>query len=66
MMYFANRRGWTVTDRMKDTAWVNGESTVGLKYLLIDKQKFQDSIPYPILYDDSDFRLYKVTKNVEK
>ena len=60
MMYFAKRRGWAVTDRMKDTSWVNGESTVGLKYLLIDKQKYQDSIPYPVLYDDEDFRLYEV------
>ncbi|MEY3421737.1 MAG: hypothetical protein RIR48_2033 [Bacteroidota bacterium] len=60
MMYMAHRRGWTVTDRMKDTAWVNGESSVGLKYILIDKGKWKDTIPYPVLYDDIDFRLYKV------
>lgn len=63
MMYFAKRRGWAVTDRMKDTSWVNGEYTVGLKYLLIDKAKYQDTIPYPVLYDDFDFRLYKVVKD---
>ena len=63
MMYFANRRGWSVDDRMKDTAWVNGESTVGLKYMIIDKSKWQDSIPYKVLYDDIDFRIYKVVKD---
>ncbi len=60
MMYLAKRRGWSVSDRMKDTSWVNGESAVGLKYLLIDKSKWNDTIPYPVLYDDIDFRLYEV------
>ena len=60
MMYFANRRGWTVDDRMKDTSWVNGESTVGLHYMIIDKSKWQDSISYKVLYDDPDYRVYKV------
>lgn len=63
MMFMAHRRGWTVTDRMQDTAWVNGEYTVGLKYLLIDKAKWQDTLPYPVLHDDDDFRLYKVEVN---
>lgn len=63
MMYLAKRRGWAVTDRMKDTSWVNGEYTVGLKYLLIDKAKYQDTIPCPVLFDDFDFRLYKVIKD---
>lgn len=62
MMYLAKRRGWTVSDRMKDTSWVNGEATVGLKYLLIEKAKWNDTIPYPILYDDIDFRLYIVKR----
>ncbi|MEZ4909546.1 MAG: glycosyltransferase family 39 protein [Saprospiraceae bacterium] len=60
MMYFTGRRGWTVDDRMKDTSWVKGESTVGLRYMLIDKAKWQDSIAFPVIYDDADFRIYKV------
>ncbi len=63
MMYLANRRGWAVDDKMKDTAWINGESTVGLHYMIIDKSKWHDTIPYKVLYDDFDFRIYKVVKD---
>ncbi len=63
MMYFANRRGWTVDDRMKDTSWINSESTVGLHYMIIDKAKWQDTIPYRVIFDDQDYRVYKVIKD---
>ena len=63
MMYFAHRRGWTVDDRMKDTAWVNGEATVGLHYLIIDRSKWRDSLPYPKLYEDNEFQIYKTKKD---
>lgn len=63
MMYFAHRRGWTVTDRMKDTAWVNGEETVGLHYIIIDRARWKDSLPYPKLYEDNEFQIYKIKKD---
>lgn len=63
MMYFAHRRGWTVDDRMKDTAWVNGEATVGLHYIIIERSKWHDSLPYPKLYEDNEFQIYKTKKD---
>lgn len=63
MMYFAHRRGWTVTDRMKDTAWLNGEATVGLHYVIIERSRWRDSLPYPKLFEDNDFQIYKIKKD---
>jgi hypothetical protein len=63
MMYFAHRRGWTVTDRMKDSAWVAGESTVGMDYLVLERSRWQDTLPFPKLYEDNEFQVYKTKKN---
>ncbi len=62
MMYFTHRRGWTVTDRMKDSSWVAGESTVGLQYLIIERSRWKDTLAYPMLYQDNDFQIYKTLK----
>ncbi|MEZ4965222.1 MAG: glycosyltransferase family 39 protein [Saprospiraceae bacterium] len=63
MMYFTHRLGWTVDDRMKDTAWLNGETTVGLHYAIIDRSRWQDSLPYLMLYEDNEFRIFKIKKD---
>jgi len=63
MMYAAHRRGWTVTDRMKDSAWVAGESTVGMNYLVIERSRWRDSLPFPKLYEDNEFQIYKTKKD---
>lgn len=63
MMYFANRRGWTVDDRMQDAQWIREESSVGLAYMILLKSKWQDTLPYPVLYDDVDFRVYQVKED---
>ncbi len=63
MLYSAHRRGWTVTDRMKDSAWVAGESTVGMNFLVIERSRWQDTLPFPRLYEDNDFQIYKTKKD---
>lgn len=63
MMYFAHRRGWTVTDRMKDSSWVIGEETVGMHFLVIERSRWQDTLPFPKLYEDNEFQVYKTKKN---
>jgi 4-amino-4-deoxy-L-arabinose transferase-like glycosyltransferase len=63
MLYAAHRRGWTVTDRMKDSAWVAGESTVGMHYLVIERSRWQDTLPFPRLYEDNEFQIYKTKKD---
>ncbi|HMX39884.1 MAG TPA: glycosyltransferase family 39 protein [Saprospiraceae bacterium] len=63
MLYAAHRRGWTVTDRMKDSSWVAGESTVGMDYLVIERSRWQDTLPFPKLYEDNEFQIYKTKKH---
>ena len=63
MMYFAHRLGWTVDDRMKDSHWLDGEATVGLHYAIIDRAMWKDSLPYPMLYEDNEFRIFKIRKD---
>ena len=63
MLYAAHRRGWTVTDRMKDSAWVAGEATVGMNFLVIERSRWHDSLPFPKLYEDNEFQIYKTKKD---
>ncbi len=63
MMYFTHRLGWTVDDRMKDSQWLDGENTVGLNYVIIDRSMWKDSLPYPMLYEDNEFRIFKIKKD---
>jgi hypothetical protein len=60
MLYFAHRNGWTTDDRMKDTAWVKGEYTVGMSHLVIQRSHWNEPLPFPLLFEDEDFRVYKV------
>ena len=59
MLYFAHRTSWNVIDRMKDTEWVKGEAAVGMKLLVIDRSRWQDSLPFPRLYIDEDYAVYE-------
>lgn len=63
MLYFAHRRGWSEGDRVRDPNWLNGEATVGLHYAIIDRTKLPDSIPYPMLFEDNEFRIFKIKKD---
>jgi hypothetical protein len=56
------RIGWSVDDRMKDAEWVRGESTVGLNYMIIERSRWNEPLPFPLLYEDEDFRVYQVKK----
>ncbi len=59
MLYAAHRRGWTDENRIKDADWVRSEAPVGMAYAIVDKEKLRDSLPFPVLFDDNDFRIYK-------
>lgn len=65
MMYLAHKRGWTEhrKERLFDKAWLDGEATVGLHYAVIERFKIQDSLPYPVVYEDNEFSIYKIKKN---
>lgn len=65
MLYMAHRRGWAEANfpRASDPKWLDGEATVGMCYALVDRTKLLDSLPYPMLYEDNDFRIYKIKKD---
>lgn len=65
MIYFAHRSGWTENkkERLLDKNWLDGESTVGLEYAVIERCRFMDSLQYPMIFEDNDFRIYKIKNN---
>ncbi len=63
MMYAAHRRGWTVNPPPRDTSWLNSEATVGLHYAIVERIKWHGSLPYPLLFEDNDFQIYKIKKD---
>lgn len=64
MMYMAHRRGWTEKpNRLLDPVWLDGEATVGLEYAIFERARIKDSIPYPMIYEDNEFRIFKIKKD---
>jgi len=59
MMYFAHRRGWN-DQRYEDVEWIKNEYTVGMEYLVFRKDRLNIRHPFPILFEDNDFVIYKV------
>ena len=63
MLYNSGRLGWSERRRALDTTWLNGEATVGLHYAIFYKTYLPvDTLPYPVLYEDSDFKIFKIKK----
>lgn len=48
---------------MKDSSWVAGESTVGMDYLVLERSRWKDTLPWPKLYEDNEFQIYQTKKN---
>lgn len=60
MMYWAKRKGWTVNqDVPAKTTWMPDYKRDGLKYMFIDRHLLKDTLPYTLLYEDENFRVYK-------
>ena len=61
-MYFAHRKGWVASNlQIADTAYVKSLKDKGLGSIVVLKQAFGSDLllPYPQLYDDAHFRLYR-------
>ncbi|MFK8163153.1 MAG: hypothetical protein AB8H12_11875, partial [Lewinella sp.] len=66
LMFYARRRGWTVTnDILTKYEWMNGYRAQGLKFLVVDRRRFSDTLPYKLLSEDELFRVYDVSEEVE-
>ena len=60
MMYWAKRTGWTVNNDVPGkTEWMADFKSQGLKYIVIDRHFLGETLPYPLLYEDKDFRIYQ-------
>lgn len=59
-MFFAKRHGWAVNpDVVKKYDWMPDFKKDGLKYILIDIHVSDDTLKYPLLFQNEHFRLYK-------
>jgi hypothetical protein len=59
ILFFAHRRGWQ-DDKIPDSTWFANKTKQGLGYAVIERSANQDSLPYPMLLENNDFRIYKV------
>ncbi len=61
-MYFAHRKGWVASNQqIADTAYIKSLKDKGLGAIVVLKQAFGSDLllPYPQLYDDVHFRIYR-------
>jgi 4-amino-4-deoxy-L-arabinose transferase-like glycosyltransferase len=61
LLFFAHRRGWQ-DEKIPDSTWFANKTRQGLGYAVIERIAYQDSLPYPMLFEDNDFRIYKIKK----
>jgi 4-amino-4-deoxy-L-arabinose transferase-like glycosyltransferase len=63
MFYHLHRKGighfsWDLKDHPE---WTEDDiRRGGMKYMFIDKRDFQDSLPFPVIFDNGEFRAYRL------
>lgn len=62
LMYFAHRKGWSVfSEALAEPSTLDSVQAQGAKFLVIDRDKFQQKLPeHTELYDDEQFAIYKL------
>jgi len=59
VMYWAKRKGWSVNqDVPSKTEWMDGYRKQGLKYIVMDRNLSDEKLPYILLYEDGNIRIY--------
>lgn len=60
-MYFAHRRGWSVSTNIADTVFMNDLKAKGCKFVVIEKVKYGDVLlSYSQVHDSEYFRVYRL------
>lgn len=60
LMFYTRRKGWTVNqDVVSKVDWMPDFKRDGLKYIVIDRHLLNDTLPFSLVYEDQDFRIYK-------
>lgn len=67
IMYFAHRRGWTVTPQaIQDKSLLESVKKKGCKYVLICKEMYHENydvvLDLPQLFESADFRIYSLER----
>jgi len=61
LMYFTGRRGWTVNnDILTKVDWMPDFKRDGLTHILQDRRHLDDLLPYELVFENSDIRIYKM------
>ena len=60
-IYFANRKGWSVENKMINQKSLDSLKYLGASFLVIDKKSLKDSIGYyPAVFSNEDYEIYRL------
>ena len=61
MLYLSHRKGWVLKDyEVYDTSYLHALALKGCRYVIVDRNRLQEALPYEIAYEDSNFRTYRL------
>ena len=61
-LYFAHRKGWTVkNDVLEENSKLNDLKDKGAKYIFINRKTYQNTLAYPLIFQDDNFSIYNLT-----
>lgn len=59
-MYFLHRHGWSLAnDRLRDTTTLDSLSARGLRTVFVDRHRLSDPLPWSLVHEDADWRVYQ-------
>jgi Dolichyl-phosphate-mannose-protein mannosyltransferase len=60
LMYWAHRKGWVHENSVLfQTTWMPDFKRDGLRYIVINRHDLDQPLPYPLIFEDANFRIYK-------
>lgn len=60
MMYWSHRKGWVHENPVLfKTDWMPDFKRDGLRYIVIDRHDLEQPLPYLLVFEDANFRIYK-------
>jgi len=60
-IYLSHRKGWTCTnEQLLDEGFMDDIIEKGCEFLIVNKNSFNQSLSWPIIFDDDDFIIYKL------
>jgi len=61
-LYFTHRKGWTIkNDVLEENRKLNDLKDKGAKYIFINRVSYQKTLDYPLIFQNDNFNIYKLT-----